>query len=276
MKLYIKIFFSGLILLFALLCTIDLSFAAQAGIAKIYGKVVYNDNPISTYTKAYAKLMRFYTINNMDVEIDFQYNNQTGEYEIKNVPPGVYNIGLYIDAAPPFGIRSPGDFDDTWSGMNDKIEVSPQATSVHADLRVKHNIRLVRPIDMMDYVNQPDSDTPFVFYEPGYGPSAGTFEWAPVPGTSYYEVWFTLMEGDYPKIAGSKRIRRIAKNVQSPKISPGLQLTGNRQWYSLYIKAYNSKNKTIGDLNMITSNSWGGTVNFVILPKEKHGGYRKQ
>lgn len=276
MKLYIKILSRGLMLLFALLYSINLSFAAQVGIAKIHGKIVYNDKPISTYSKAYAKLMRFYSTDNMDVEVDFQYNNQTGEYEINNVPPGVYNIGFYIDAAPPFGIRSPGDFDDTWSGMNDKIEVFPHSTSVYVDLRVKHNIRLVRPIDMMDYVKQPRSSTPFEFYEPGFGPSAETFEWAPVPGASYYEVSFSLIEGDYPKVAGSKRIKFINKNVKSPKISPGLQLTDRRQWYSLYIRAYNNNDKLIGDLMMITSNAWGGGVDFIVLPKEKHGGFRKQ
>ncbi|MFO8163102.1 MAG: hypothetical protein R6T98_01050 [Desulfatiglandales bacterium] len=39
MKLYKKVFFRGLMLLSALLFSINLSFAAQVGIAKIHGKI---------------------------------------------------------------------------------------------------------------------------------------------------------------------------------------------------------------------------------------------
>ncbi len=248
-------------------------YADNTGATKIIqGTIIYNNAPVSNYTTAIAKLIRFYDANtNANVNVNFQYNNGTGQFTISNVPPGVYRLSLYIDAAMPFGELSPGDYNDSWSGMNGNIGVPNNVNVIQYNHNVKYNIHLKNPIDLSNYKINTTSALPEV-YQSSKSPSAEIFEWYPVPGATSYQLYFMLFEGNPQNAVNAKRVDLKEYKISQTTIKPNLQTAvGNRYW-SVDISAFNAGNKKIGSLTYFYNDGFGEGWLFRVKPVDSYVG----
>ena len=117
---------------------VDLRYIAKPGPdqekgARISGKIYYNGNPITNYTKANAALDLVEIRSWKSIKPAFRYNSETAEYEINNVPPGKYAPFVRIESGWPFDKESGGDYHGRISGMNKDIVVAPHSKNLNQD-----------------------------------------------------------------------------------------------------------------------------------------------
>lgn len=237
--------------------------------ATIYGKVLYGGyrtgniplGPVSNYSKAYATIQLFDRYNNVEVPIAFEYNNQTGEYSIYNVPSGQFQPWIRLESGFPYYKKSAGDFTSSLSGLNKEIPVPPHEKSIHRDLYVTYNIHLIRPVD-----NQKErtfvGDPPEKLYESFYHPNASVFEWEPVPGATRYEVYISLNHR-----TTNKRLDLKKFETRQTRIRPNLKVNKENTYYMFSVTAYkgNNWNDYIGGFRNFYKNGHGGWFEFKVI-----------
>ncbi len=232
--------------------------------AKIVGKIIFNNAAASVYTKAYAviRLIREDTLKEMP--IDFQYDNQSGNFTISNVPSGKYKAYVRLEAGYPFFTESGGDFSGVWSGLNDDIAVAPHDEVIKRNLNVRQVIHLIKPLNNQETRTSVYDD--FEVLRQGiYAPSADVFAWDPVPGAAYYKVNILLMSGDKTQpVSTHTRIDIKEYQVVTTEIRPQLRATGPSEYYSFSVNAFNAQNEAIGHYSHYYTNGSGGWFEFRI------------
>ena len=228
--------------------------------AKINGKIYYNNEPITKYSNAQAVIELMDVTSRNNVTVNTQYNNQTGEFTIGNVPPGKYSPFVLIESGYPFDTESGGDYFSRISGLNDDIVVTSETKEVQANFKVMNVIHLTKPVD--NQVQRTSAgDPPETLYKGNYGPSADNFEWDAVPGASYYQVYFLLADRNSNAKVENKSDRTIA-----PQYSPNLNITSPNNKYMFRVEAYSSANEHIGTFMNYYKNGSGGWFEFTIAP----------
>jgi hypothetical protein len=235
----------------------------------ISGKIMYGgygSEPIgilSGYTKASAIIRLMETETRKEVPVDFEYNSNTGDYTIINVPSGKYTPSIRVDSGYPFYKTSGGDFISYLSGLNEDIVVPPHEKSIHRDINVVHSVHLKRPVD-----NQEERtftyDPPEALYRQAFHPSASIFEWEPVPGAIRYEVRILLMNGATNKKFEEKKISTTTTNIM-----PNLKANSDDTYYMFSVTAFKgvNRNDLIGHFSNYYKNGFGGWFKFKILER---------
>ena len=198
----------------------------------------------------------------MEVPIAFEYNNQTGEYSIYNVPSGQFQPWIRLESGFPYHKKSAGDFSSSLSGLNKEIPVPPHEKKIHRDLYVTYLIHLTRPVDNQKERNFV-GDPPEELYESFYGPNASVFEWEPVPGATRYEVYISLNHRTTNKRLDLKKIE-----TQQTWIRPKLKVNKENTYYMFSVTAYkgNQWNDYIGGFRNFYKNGHGGWFEFKVIP----------
>ena len=229
--------------------------------ARIVGKIHYNNQPVSNYTKAPAVIQLMEVESRRDVPVSLDYDNQTGGFIIQGVPPGKYTPFVRLEAGYPFHVESGGDFSGRISSLNEDIVVAPGNEVISHDLKVVQVIHLKRPVD--NQVCRASTNDPLeTLYQSFYAPSAEVFEWDPVPGATSYAVYFDLEEGDPKNLASTKRIDLKSISTGLTRISPKLGVTGPNRFYMFMVQAYNAEKELIGNFRNYYKNGDGGWFEF--------------
>jgi len=248
--------------LFASVSTIDENKYPTGSGVEISGRILYggygNSSPIgvaANYTRAYAIIQLWDTETRKEVPIDFTYDNQSGTYAMKNVPVGKFGINVRLESGYPFNKASGGDFISYLSGLNEDIVVAPYDKRISRDLKVVHSIHLKQPVD-----NQKER-TFTTDPRETLRQSQGNFEWEPVPGASYYEVYLYLGE------TGTNEFKRLV-NPHKTNITvfrADLQVTSPNTYYMFRVAAYDASGSLIGHFSNYYKNGFGGWFEFGVL-----------
>ena len=223
--------------------------------ATIIGKIYYNGKVVTEHSNAHAILASFYSPELLkDVAVDFRYDNQTGGFVFKHVPPGKYRVCIYIDSGYPFESHSAGDFYGCVGGLNDDVIVPPYEAEVSWDYKVVHQIHLLQPVDNQE-LRTPIDDPPETLY-------AAAFAWEPVSGASYYEVRILLKDGDTDGEVESR-----SETVTATLYSPNLNVTSGNEYYMFSVAAYNAQHELVGDFSNFYRNGSGGWFEFKLVSK---------
>lgn len=249
--------------------------------AKIMGKIRYNDEVVTKYSNAMAVAELMDTNSLEVVSIDFEYDNRAGQFTIGNVPPGQYFPYIRLESGYPFDSESPGDFTSRigreWTaapphlvksdeteleaimllGLDNVINVPPDLKVIQKDVVVRHIIHLTRPVDSQKprtLVSSP----PEILYQSLY-PSAGIFEWDPVPGAISYKLHFSLVDGNTHQPIDSE-----THTVASTHYSPNLNVSSGNNYYRFYMQALNSKNESIGTFMNYCEDGFGDYFEFEV------------
>jgi hypothetical protein len=225
---------------------------------RISGRVIYNGEPATKYSRANAVIQLMDVEDRRDVPIDVHYDSQTGRFTLKNVPSGKYQPFVRLEAGYPFHRESGGDYFGRISGMNSPIVVAPHDESIDMDLKVVNVIHLTKPVDNQEQRTL-TGDEPETLYRTFYYPSADRFEWDPVPGAVNYELWFALMDGN----SGQRKDFK-SHTVSSTAFSPRLEVTSGNDYYMFTMTALNSTNEKVGFYQQYYRNGTGGWFNFKV------------
>ncbi|MCB0589485.1 MAG: carbohydrate-binding protein [Phaeodactylibacter sp.] len=235
--------------------------------ATISGQIFYGgygSPPIgllSNYSKAKAIIRLMEVETRKEVPVDFDYDPNTGNYTIYNVPSGKYTPFVKVESGYPFHKTSGGDFISYLSGLNEDIVVAPHDKNIYRGLHVVHSIHLKKPVD-----NQKErtftQDPPEVLYKGPIYPSASVFEWDPVPGATAYQVRILLMDG-----ASNTRIDEKDFNISGTSISPGLAANYGNTYYMFLVSAYYGSgwDKLIGHFSNYYKDGFGGWFIFKVV-----------
>ena len=228
--------------------------------ANITGKIYYNGRPAAYTTRAFGVIELVEVATWRALPIDYRYENTTSDFTILDVPPGKYTAFVRLEAGWPFDAESGGDYHARISGLNPDIVVAPQDSRLQVNLEVVQGIHLTRPVDNQQR-RTTVSDPPESFYPSLYAPSAEIFEWDPVPGAAYYQVFILTVRG-----IGQPPLNVIEKRLTQPQFSPGLGVSPPGTEYMFRVEAHNAAGKLIGTFDNYYKNGSGGWLQFRVIP----------
>lgn len=231
----------------------------QAG-AKITGRIYYNGRPAAYTTRAFGVIELVEVATWRALPIDYRYDNTTSDFTILDVPAGKYTAFVRLEAGFPFDTESGGDYHARISGLNPDIVVAPQDSSLQVNLDVVQGIHLTRPVDNQ-HRRMNVSDPPEFFYPSLHAPSAEIFEWDPVPGAAYYQVFILTVRG-----IGQPPLNVIEKRLTQPQFSPGLGISPPGTEYMFRVEAHNAAGKLIGTFDNYYKDGSGGWLLFRVIP----------
>ncbi len=250
--------------LFAIPSTLSQSKYPQKHGAEVTGRILYggyNGSPIGTvaeYSKANAVIQLWdrESESPKEVPVDFAYDNRTGVYSIKNVPVGKFAINVRIESGYPFFRESGGDFVSYLSGLNEDLIIAPHDNIISRDLKVVYSIHLKRPVDNQQ-TRTMTSDPPEIISR-----HENIFEWDPVPGASYYEVYLYLHD------VGTNSTNLLVNPYKTKltRYQADLKATRANTYYMFRVAAYDSQGSLLGDFSNYYKNGFGGWFNFITLP----------
>jgi hypothetical protein len=229
--------------------------------ATITGRILYAGRPAVALSKRSDAVIELMEVSSRQrVPADVKYNPATGEFQIRDVPPGKFTPFVRLETGYPFYTESGGDFFSRLSGLNEDIVVSPYEEALTRDLQVVHVVRLTKPVDNQA-VRTSTTDPPETLYQSFYAPSAEVFAWDPVPGAAYYEAWILLQDRGTGRRLDTKSYR-----LTTPILSPQLAVTPKDAHYMFSVNAYDSAGRLIGVFQNYFRNGSGGWFEFSVLP----------
>lgn len=220
--------------------------AAQAG-ATIKGRILFEGEPISTYSNAPAEITLLDSENRNRIPISLNYDANTATYELNGVPSGKYNAFVRIESGHPYDQESGGDYYGRLSGYNDPIEVPPNSTAITRDLKVLAVIHLLNPEDNQNRTRS-TSDKPETFHIPGL---RVRFRWEAVPKASRYELRFITED------ANGDRVNYESKSVTDTTYTH--RVPNNSDYKHMFsITAYATSGNIVGNYQYYYTNGSGG------------------
>ncbi len=192
-----------------------------------------------------------------ELPVEVTFNSLTGTYTIPDVPTGIYQVSVSIDAAEPFDdiSLSPGDF-LTYKMYNDESIVVPGLVSkekrtLNHDLRVMQVIHLTSPVDNVQELGRTDEP------KPTHGRTSLRFSWDRLTEATSYNV---QINNRWSPTGGYIPI--INRDTSDTEVVAFLTAIESNRYYSFELLAYNSQNHIIGMLWVNYTNTSYGTPDY--------------
>jgi hypothetical protein len=106
------------------------------------------------------------------------------------------------------------------------------------------------------------SDPPETLYPSFFAPSADVFEWDPVPGVAFYQVYILTVPAP-----GQPPLQVVEQRVTQPRFSANLGVSPPGTQYMFRLEAYNASGRRIGTFNHYYKDGSGGWFEFRVVPR---------
>ena len=202
----------------------------------VTGTIFFNGRPLSRFTDKTPLIWAASWEDGTYPPIDISYDTTSGEYEIRGLPYGGYDAGVYVDLSEPFNgeLGLPQDLLD-WVPLQ---LVEGQAV-FEFDIDLPRVIRLIRPVDSINGLTNEENPVSY---------PAGPMEiaWDPIEEADSYEV---RIERNWPDNQYTERSPvDINETVVPTNIEVKLPTSKADEWYELRVYAYNSEGQVVGQL----------------------------
>ena len=204
--------------------------------ALVSGTVLFNGRPLSEFTDKTPQIWAASWEDRRYPSIEISYDTSTGEYAIRGLPPGGYDLGVYVDVSQPFDgeLGMPLDFLD-WKSLDILVD----QTVFKFDIDLPRVIRLNRPVDSINGLT--NEEDPAI--HPG-GPLQ--IAWDPIDEADSYVVQIEKNWADNRYAEGP--LVDFNETVFSTSIEVDLPISDADEWYELSVYAYDSGGRVVGQL----------------------------
>ncbi len=202
----------------------------------VSGTILFNGRPLSEYTDKTPQIWAASGEDGSYPSTNISYDNSTGEYEIRGLPPGEYYVGFYVDVSQPFD----GQLGMPLDLLNWKtLKVPDEQTVFEFDIDLPRVIRLNRPVDSINGLT--NEEDPAVY-------PAGPLEiaWDPIEEANSYEVRIEKNWPDNQYAEGP--LVDFNETVLSTSLEVNLPISDADEWYELSVYAYDSDGRVVGQL----------------------------
>ena len=233
-----------------------------SAVSTIQGSVTYNGSPVTNWQDAQGIPAVFVLSdannNNQTFPSSPTYDSSTGAYSIPNIPEGLYNLYVRIDALPSNGYyHFPGDYD----GFTSSITVPANPTVVTQNASLQKLLHLTSPTDNG-------------VLHPWPGPTFETLtspvlaDWVDLPEAASYHSRIEKWQSSPHQFLGT-----IA-DITNPSSEYGFSLpvSGANDHYEFSIDAYSGPGATgilVGRLMIEYVSGYGWDYRFRIVPGDQ-------
>ena len=211
----------------------------------VSGTILFNGRPLSEYTDKTPQIWAASGEDGSYPSTNISYDNSTGEYEIRGLPPGEYYVGFYVDVSQPFD----GQLGMPLDLLNWKtLKVPDEQTVFELDIDLPRVIRLNHPVDSINGLTNEE--------DPAVQP-AGPLQiaWDPIEEADSYRVQIVK---NWPGEQYAKDPQEdFGETVVATNLEVNLPISDAGEWYELSVYAYDSDGRVVGQL---VSEEEGGYV----------------